>query len=63
MPEIEGLELIRKVKKLNSDIRVIVITDNSIADIVTWSLRYRIDNYMQKPFDIIELRSVVKQTL
>ncbi len=63
MPGIDGLELIRKVKKQNPDIRAMVITGNSIADIVAWSLRYRIDNHLQKPFEIFELKNVVKQTL
>lgn len=63
MPGIDGLELIQKVKKQNSDIRAIVITGNSIADVVTWSLRYGIDNHVKKPFNIIELKKVVKQTL
>ncbi len=63
MPGIDGLGLIRKIKKQNSDIRSIVVTGNSITDIVAWSLRYGIDNYMQKPFNIIELKKVVKQTL
>ena len=63
MPEIDGLELIQKVKKQNPEIRAIMITGNIIVDIVTWSLRHGIDNYMQKPFNISELKKVVKQTL
>ena len=63
MPGIDGLELIQKIKKKNPDIRAIMITGNTTVDIATWSLRYRIDNYMKKPFNIIELRKVVKQTL
>ncbi len=63
MPGIDGLELIRKVKKRNPDIRAIMITGNAIDDVAAWSLRYGIDNYMKKPFDLIELRKVVKQTL
>ncbi len=63
MPGIDGLELIRKVKKQNPDIRAMVITGNSIADIVAWSLRYRIENHLQKPFDMFALKHVVRQTL
>ncbi|MGR3293690.1 MAG: response regulator [Candidatus Scalindua sp.] len=63
MPGIDGLELIQKVKKQNPEIRAIMITGNIMVDIVTWSLRHRIDNYMKKPFNISELKKVVKQTL
>ena len=63
MPGIDGLELIKKVKKRDPDIRAIMITGNAIDDIARWSLRYGIDNTMQKPFNITELKRVVKQVL
>ena len=63
MPGIDGLELIQKVKKRDPDIRAIMITGNAIDDVATWSLRYGIDNTMQKPFNITELKRVVKQVL
>ncbi len=63
MPGIDGLELIKKVKKRDPDIRAIMITGNEIDDVAAWSLRYGIDNYMKKPFIITELKKVVKQTL
>jgi DNA-binding response OmpR family regulator len=63
MPGIDGLELIQKVKKRDPDIRAIMITGNAIDDIARWSLRYGIDNTMQKPFNITELKRVVKQVL
>ncbi len=62
MPGIDGLELIQKVKKQNSDIRAIMINDNTTVDLVTRPMRHRIDNYMKKPFNIIELKKVVEQT-
>jgi Response regulator containing CheY-like receiver, AAA-type ATPase, and DNA-binding domains len=63
MPGIDSLELIQKVKNQNPDIRAIMITGNASEDVATWSLRYGIDNYMKKPFNIVELKKVVKQTL
>ncbi len=63
MPGIDGLELIQKVKKQNSEIRAIMITGNTTFDLVTLSMRHLIDNYMEKPFNIIELKKVVEQTL
>ena len=63
MPGVDGLKLIQQVKKRNRDIRAIMITGNAIDDVAAWSVRYGIDNYMKKPFNIIALKKVVKQTL
>ncbi len=54
MPGIDGLELIQKVKKQDSEIRAIMVTGNTTVDFVTWSLRHRIDDYLKKPFNIID---------
>jgi YesN/AraC family two-component response regulator len=63
MPGVDGLKLIQKVEKRNPDIRAIMITGNAIDDVAAWSVRYGIDNYMKKTFNIIALKKVVKQTL
>jgi DNA-binding response OmpR family regulator len=63
MPEVDGLELTRKAKKQNPEIRVIMVTGNAKVDVAIRSLRHRIDGYIRKPFKISELRKVVKRTL
>ena len=63
MPEVDGLELTRKAKKQNPEIRVIMVTGNATVDIDIQSLRHRIDGYIRKPFNISELRKVVRQIL
>ncbi len=63
MPGIDGLELIQKVKKQNSEIRAIVVAGNTTVDLISWPLRDGIDGYIKKPFNIIDLKKVVKQTL
>ena len=63
MPEVDGLELTRKAKKQNLETRVIMVTGNAIVDIDIRSLRHRIDGYIRKPFNISELRKVVRQML
>ena len=63
MPEVDGLELTRKAKKQNPGIRVIMVTGNTTVDVAIRSLRHRIDGFIIKPFDISELRKVVRQTL
>jgi DNA-binding response OmpR family regulator len=63
MPEVDGLELARKAKKQHPEIKVIMVTANKTVDIAIQSLRHRIDGYVRKPFNISELRKVVRQTL
>ncbi len=63
MPVVDGLELTRKAKKQNPEIRVIMVTGNATVDIAIRSLRHKIDGYIRKPFNISKLRKVVRQTL
>ncbi len=63
MPGIDGLELISKAKKSGPEISIVMVTGYATVDTVAQSLRHRIDNYIKKPFNIIELREAVKQTL
>ncbi len=63
MPEVNGLELIKKAKKECPEIRAIMVTGNASVDIAIRSLRHKIDGYIKKPFNISKLRKVVRQTL
>ncbi len=63
MPEVDGIELTRKAKKQNPEIRVIMVTGNATVDADIRSLRHKIDGYIRKPFNISKLRKVVRQTL
>ena len=51
MPEVDGIELTRKAKKQNPEIRVIMVTGNATVDASIRSLRHRIDGYIRKPFN------------
>ena len=62
-PGVDGLELARKARKQNPEIRVIMVTGNTTVDIDIRLLRYGIDGYIKKPFNISKLRKVVRQTL
>ncbi len=63
MPEVDGIELTRKAKKQNPEIRVLMVTGNATVDADIRSLRHKIDGYIRKPFNISKLRKVVRQTL
>ncbi len=63
MPGIDGLELIQKARELNPEIRTIMVTGYATVDTAVQSLRHGVDDYIKKPFNIIDVRKVVKQTL
>lgn len=63
MPGIDGLKLIQKAKELNPDIRTIMITGYITVETAVQSLRHGVDDYIKKPFNILELKKVVKRTL
>ncbi|MGR3301167.1 MAG: HD domain-containing phosphohydrolase [Candidatus Scalindua sp.] len=63
MPGIDGLELIQKAKDLNPEIRTIMITGYITVETAVQSLRHGVDDYIKKPFNILELKKAVKQTL
>ncbi|MBC8553411.1 MAG: response regulator [Candidatus Brocadiales bacterium] len=63
MPDIDGLELIQKAKEQNSEIRAIMVTGYTTVDTAVQSLRHGVDDYIAKPFNIIELKKAVQRTL
>ncbi len=64
MPGINGLELIRRIKKLNAKIPIILISAVEINFIHPNPLEEGASYYIEKPFDLEELlegiRSVIK---
>ena len=63
MPGIDGLELIQKAKELNPEIRTIMVTGYTTVETAVQSLRYGVDDYIKKPFNISKLKKVLRQTL
>jgi putative nucleotidyltransferase with HDIG domain len=63
MPGIDGLELIRRAKRENPEIRTIMVTGYATVETAVQSLRHGVDDYITKPFNIFELRKAVKRTL
>ena len=65
MPELNGIDLIKKVKTLNNNIRSILVTAFDVTDIGIEEHREKkvLNGFIQKPIKITELRSVVKDQL
>ncbi len=63
MPTIKGEDLLRDIRKINSDISVIVLTAFPSVDSAVQALQNQVYDYVKKPFKINELRETVRSAL
>jgi len=63
MPEISGEDLLRDIRKVNSDISVIILTAFPSVDSAVQALHSQVFDYVRKPFKINELRDIVRNAL
>jgi len=63
MPGMNGLEFIRRVKEVSPDVPIVVITGFATLETAVEALRTGADDYIAKPFNIEELRRVMKRLL
>ena len=57
MPEMDGIELLRRVKKLNPDTEVILITGHGDMDLAIKSVKYEATDFVTKPIhdEVLEI--------
>jgi len=63
MPDVDGMELLRKVKEIHADTIVIVITGYGTVENAVEAMKMGAYDYITKPFDAEHLRIVVKKAL
>lgn len=63
MPDINGLELLSEIKKINTYSKIVVMTGHSSKDIVIEALRRDADEYIEKPFDIDNVGEIFQKLL
>lgn len=63
LPDIDGMEILRTVKKENSDVPVIMITAYGSIDSAVNAMRAGAYDYIVKPFDAEKLKLVVNRTI
>lgn len=63
MPGMNGLEALHEIRKINESVLVIMMTAYGELEIVAEAMKLGIKEYVTKPFDINELRSLVKKVL
>jgi two-component system, LuxR family, response regulator FixJ len=63
MPEITGIDLLRRVKEHHADIPVIVITGHGDISLAVEAMKLGAVDFLEKPFDDDQLLTALKATL
>ena len=63
MPDMDGIALLRAARELYPDIGVIMMTAFASVDTAREAFKLGADDFIQKPFDVEELKLIVKKTL
>ena len=63
MKDIDGMEVLNRVKKETPDIKVIMITAFASLDAAVEAFRKHVDDFFAKPVKIAELKACVKRLL
>lgn len=63
LPDIDGIEIVKTIKKTNQDIDFIMISQVSDNDMITEAYESGIEFYINKPINVIEVTSVTKRVV
>ena len=59
MPKMDGIELLRRIKKVNQSTSVVIVTGHGTEEVAISALRAGASNYLKKPIDLGELERVL----
>jgi two-component system, NtrC family, response regulator PilR len=63
MPDMNGIELLRSARESNPDIGVVLMTAFASVETAREAFKLGADDFITKPFDVEELKAIVKKTL
>lgn len=63
MPDMDGIELLRNVRERNPDVGVVLMTAHSSVETARDAFKLGADDFIEKPFDVEELKVIVAKTL
>lgn len=63
MPDMDGIALLQAAKELYPDIGMVMMTAFATVDTARDAFKLGADDFIQKPFDVEELKLIVKKTL
>ena len=61
IPGMDGVEILKRIKEINKDIKVILMTAYGELDIIEEAKKLGALQYFPKPFDIDEIKKVVRE--
>lgn len=62
LPEMNGLDVLKEIKKLHPEIEVIIITGHGDMDSVIKAMRLGAIDFFTKPFRLIEVQNAIERT-
>ena len=63
MPEIDGLELLRRIKEQTPNRVVVVMTGFADREMILQALKANADDFITKPINLLQLRNVLRKAL
>ena len=63
LPDGDGLELIARIRAIDADVPVVVLTGNGSTDLAVDALKMGAADYLEKPFKLERLRTTVRNLL
>ncbi|MGI8493786.1 MAG: sigma-54-dependent transcriptional regulator [Pyrinomonadaceae bacterium] len=63
MPDMDGIALLRAAREIYPDIGIVLMTAFATVDTAREAFKLGADDFIQKPFDVEELKLIVKKTL
>ncbi|MCX8092550.1 MAG: sigma-54 dependent transcriptional regulator [Candidatus Goldbacteria bacterium] len=63
MPKIDGLTLYKKIKEINSEIPVIIMTAYGTIESAVEAMKLGVENYLQKPLNYEELKLTISKVI
>lgn len=62
LPEMDGIEVLKKIKADNNDTEVIMISGHGDMDTVIQAMRYGASDYFAKPFRLFDINNAIART-
>lgn len=63
MPKLDGIEVLRRIRKLDSDIAVVIFTGYPNLESAVASMKLDAVDYIKKPFNVDEFRQVLNRVM
>jgi signal transduction histidine kinase len=63
MPGLNGLEVLKEIRKFSPETEIIVITGYGSLETATEAMKYGVANYLTKPFDVSNILTAVEKSI